>query len=293
MKGMLMKVCNVAYVIFFVVPLFAMQTPKTGIEKALESARAERQRAALQGVAPRSYLATLPNELLQELKPYGDHEKFLAIIDKEHSLSPKVLRYLKGRRVNNLTQKEKIDLLKFIIPELLLYPIEIPNEILALAAFRTIARDPATMGQIIELIDKHTRNFIHTAIYLTSSSGAVEWLKARIKDSKQLQESAAWVFRNALASGDNADYTILKRLIEVGMPVNTRVSLFAKLGHEMPLLMLAIQRGVKPEVIKLLLDNGAQVNLPDTEGNTALKLAREKNSDPEIINMLIARRARE
>ena len=52
--------------------------------------------------------------------------------------------------------------------------------------------------------------------------------------------------------------------------------------------MWAVWENSSPEVVKVLLAGGADVNARDSEGRMALMLAAEKNSNPEVVKVLLA-----
>ncbi len=84
-----------------------------------------------------------------------------------------------------------------------------------------------------------------------------------------------------IASGWNSNPEIVQLLIDNGANINGR-----DIGGSTP-LMYASQHTSNPEVIQLLIDSGANINGRDKNGYTPLMYASAHNFNPEVIQLLI------
>ena len=81
--------------------------------------------------------------------------------------------------------------------------------------------------------------------------------------------------------GIKGDYHLVELLIEEGAPINGSPS--------QPPIFTAIY----PDILRLLLECGANVHAKDSHGRTAIQWARERGAQNEIIELLIRFGARE
>lgn len=288
--------------ILFALPLFAMQPeqlPKSEVEKAIAAARTERQQAALQHVAPRSFLAQLPVELLDQLQEVATEEmRFYRILDQKEGLGQMIRDYLKDREFLNLSEQEKLDLLEVIFANTRSNAYRFMlNEVLALPSFQLIVGNKEMIKEFIE----GTGWPEQIAAELTNSSGALAWLTSYIDNNPTHIQKALRTFIEELGLRAESfriiplnNVSILERYLQAGLPVNQLVNVYeGALSYNAPLLTIAIRRNPDPNILQLLLKYGADINLPDSDGRTALQNARELHVDPEIIDLLIAHGAKE
>jgi ankyrin repeat protein len=82
----------------------------------------------------------------------------------------------------------------------------------------------------------------------------------------------------------NDDPQIVRLLLDQGAKID------AKTQGDMTALMFAAAQGAKPEVIKMLIEAGAGVNQADVSGSTALMYAAERGT-VEVLNVLLEQNA--
>jgi len=87
------------------------------------------------------------------------------------------------------------------------------------------------------------------------------------------------VDKELLLAAKSGDKERVRLLLENGANVNARDR------YGWTALMWAVFKGYK-EIVKLLLENGADVNVRDFFGNTALKFASMKIGCEEIVELL-------
>ena len=80
----------------------------------------------------------------------------------------------------------------------------------------------------------------------------------------------------------NVDIQLLKRLIEKGANVNK-----VRDDGRTPLYM-ASERENKLEIIQLLLESGADPNVASSDGATSVHIAAQHNVSPALMTLLIA-----
>jgi ankyrin repeat protein len=88
-----------------------------------------------------------------------------------------------------------------------------------------------------------------------------------------------------ISAANRNDPEIVKLLLEAGADVNTTVS------DSWTALMEACREGNLP-IVKHLLESGADVNAKNSIGSTALGVAEEHGAPREIIDLLLAHGAR-
>jgi len=116
---------------------------------------------------------------------------------------------------------------------------------------------------------------LYTAINRNRQDGAIQFL---------LQNGAAPNGEILLLTVERQRFDLAKQFIEAGADVNYRYSLTRNDADGMTPLLYASKWG-NLEIVKLLVEKGANVNIKAVNGDTALAIARKNNND-EIYNYL-------
>jgi len=116
---------------------------------------------------------------------------------------------------------------------------------------------------------------LYTAINRNRQNNAIQFL---------LQNGAAPNGEILLLTMEKQRFDLAKQFIEAGVDVNYRYSLTRNDADGMTPLLYASKWG-NLEIVKLLVEKGAIINIKAVNGDTALSLARKNNND-EISNYL-------
>lgn len=97
------------------------------------------------------------------------------------------------------------------------------------------------------------------------------------------------VLRREMAKDHKAKIGIIRLLLKSGADVNARgiYGLTPLMG--VTIFMYSADHAI--ELLKVLIENGAAVNLQDEEGFTALMLAARSGDNPKVVNFLLAKGA--
>lgn len=110
-----------------------------------------------------------------------------------------------------------------------------------------------------------------SAYFLLEAGARVE--RAKFNSERHAKASTYWVLHSApaLHAAELGDYALLKRQLGLGTPTDTRRGDDSK----EPLLVTASQYG-HCDLVRLLMENGADVHIQSAGGRTALKVARSQ-----------------
>ncbi len=108
-----------------------------------------------------------------------------------------------------------------------------------------------------------------------------EQVQACLNNGADLNAEGEHGYPLHLAASSNENPNVIKVLLDAGVDVNTRSR-----SRNTP-LHWAVAGNKNPNVIKVLLDAGADVNARNGDGGTPLHWAASQNENPEIINVLL------
>jgi len=137
-----------------------------------------------------------------------------------------------------------------------------------------------------------------TALAAAASGGDLETLKIMIDAGLDVNQPMIAGLTPLIFAGSRADLPAVKLLLAKGANVNLIASNFGgtvkngpiALGHANALMFSVTERNL--ELVKALLDAGADVNVKDMRGMNTLMLAvATDHQSPEIISMVIAKTA--
>jgi hypothetical protein len=117
---------------------------------------------------------------------------------------------------------------------------------------------------------------LYTAISRNRQNSAIQFL---------LQNGAAPNGEILLLAMEKQRFDLAKQFIEAGADVNYRYTLTKRYADGMTPLLYASKWG-NLEIVKLLVEKGANINIQAVNGDTALSLARKSNNE-KILNYLI------
>jgi ankyrin repeat protein len=123
---------------------------------------------------------------------------------------------------------------------------------------------------------------LYTAINRDRQNSAIQFL---------LENGAVPNSEILLLTMEKQRFDLAKQFIEAGVDVNYQYPLLKSYADGMTPLLYASKWG-NFDMVKLLVEHGANVNIPAVDGNTALSIARTNNNDT-IYNYLIEHSATE
>ena len=110
-------------------------------------------------------------------------------------------------------------------------------------------------------------------VHMLAKKFNLSTVKVALRFKTSVSEKYVDLFLAAIVGGDNSpiknDIDKLTQLIKEGLDVNVTSNPY----YHLSLLMLAIEKRATPEIIKLLLDAGADPHYKDNTGRTVLSYA--------------------
>jgi ankyrin repeat protein len=149
-----------------------------------------------------------------------------------------------------------------------------------------------TVGICVHFIPESLSRHNREAFLTLCAQGTAQQIEAKIKSGADVRAASLYSIdrrfdRNAsqytpllVAAEKNNDPEVLRLLIQAGADVDVKES------NETP-LMRAARFNSNPEVLNVLIQAGAEVDAKDGYSETALMRAARFNSNPEVLNVLI------